>query len=387
VIYPELENAGLVGKKSLFEKASITRAARRGIDPALLERSLHCMEYAAQLASTGLDFVFKGGTACQLLVGGAVHRLSIDIDIATNATEREIRQAMISVTARTGGRTYVPADVPRKGLDGVPILMFNISAPTYYPWQKPETMIKLDIVQKTPRYDTAKRRLATFYYESDVEVRTPTVGAMLGDKMSTLGPDTIGIPPDRAVDNVKQFYDVGSLLWLDFAPAEVKKAYQACFRDQARWRNISISAEDALLDLAEWCKVASAMQFVPSGVDSKKRQRIQALSSGVEGFAGYIAKENSLTKRRLREIASRTALVSRLLREDMDEGILFDFVRHPDTYRDAVLKGFGEIEKGMEEVPATERWHIHPKEFKNNPLSMAAWLGYWRPDRLAGLLG
>jgi len=387
VIYPELEAAELMGRKAMFERRSIEENARKGIDPQLLERSLHCVEYVAQMVSAGLELVFKGGTACQLLVGEGIQRLSIDVDIAVECSGDELRAALGSISGRLGGRTYIPAEVPKKGLDAVPLLMFNISAPTYYPGQKRQTMIKLDAMLEAPKYATEFHRLSTFYYVSDVRVRTPTTGSMLGDKLSTLGPRTVGIPADRAVDNAKQFYDIGSLLTKPFDFADVKRAHRACFDDVARWRGLSVDYGDALLDLVEWCKVASAIQFPPPGTDSGKLGLIEGLSRGVEGFGGYIAKENALSKGRLRETASRAALLAKIISMNGEGGRLLDFVVNPSRFSRCIIDVFPEIADKVARVEKKERWHMHMNEFRNNPLAMAAWFGYWYPEDLQRILG
>jgi hypothetical protein len=386
MIYKELENAALIGNKVLFEKQTLEKNARRGIDAMLLERSLHCLEYVAQLHSKGLNFIFKGGTACQLLVGKDIQRLSIDIDISTGAHEEDVREILENIHKSVGNQTYRPTDVPKKGLDKVPLLMFNISAPTYYPQQKTDTMIKLDAVLKMPAYETTQTSLSTFYYESELKVRTPSKSSMLGDKLSTLGPNTIGLRADLPVDNVKQFYDVGSLLALDFDMKALKQAYYTCFKEVSSWRGLTASLDEVHQDLVELCKVASAVQHLPPMATSERKEFIRTMGRGVDGFAGYIASENLLTKRRLRDISSRIALLSTLMQEKNEDEILLDFIRNPSRYREAVVQNFDIILTGIQKVPAADRWHIYVNEFKNNPFAMASWFGHWNPRKFAELL-
>jgi hypothetical protein len=208
----------------------------------------------------------------------------------------------------------------------------------------------------------------------------------LGDKLSTLGPNTIGLRADLPVDNVKQFYDVGSLLALDFEMKDLKRAYFACYKEVSSWRGLSASLDEVHQDLVEWCKVASAVQHVPPMTTSGRMERIRTLGRGVDGFAGYIASENILTKRRLRDISSRVALLSRLMQGTNEYGVLVDFIRNPSRYREAVLHNFDIILNGIYKVPAAERWHIHVNEFKNNPFAMASWFGHWYPGEFAELL-
>ena len=346
------------------------------------------MEYVAQLTDAGLEFIFKGGTACQLLLGGELQRLSIDIDLATRCTEEEVRDALDRVRERTEGRTYGVTPVPKKGLDAVPLAMYNVSAPTHFPGQKADTMIKLDVVLHEPGYPVWSVPLRTFYYESEVMVRTPTPSSMLGDKLTTLGPGTVGLPSSRPVDNVKQFYDIGSLLGLDFDPRAVRGAYNACFEEVAAWRDLSIPPEDGLRDLEDWCKVASCLPFVTQGaLEMGRGEHVRALTRGVDGFSGYITRANRLTKRRLRDIASRIALLSRLLRDGSDEGTLLNFVRDPARFRELVHERFGAVVDGIARVDPQERWHIHISEFKNSPLALAAWYGHWDPEGFVDVLG
>jgi hypothetical protein len=189
------------------------------------------------------------------------------------------------------------------------------------------------------------------------------------------------------VDNAKQFYDIGSLLTKPFDIADVKKAHRACFDDVARWRGLSVDYDDALRDLVEWCKVASAIQFPPPGTDSGKLGLIDMLSRGVEGFGGYIAKENALSKGRLREMASRAALLAKIISMNGEGGRLLDFVVNPSRFSRRIIDVFPEIADKVARVGKKERWHMHMNEFRNNPLAMAAWFGYWYPEDLQRILG
>jgi hypothetical protein len=89
----------------------------------------------------------------------------------------------------------------------------------------------------------------------------------------------------------------------------------------------------------------------------------------------------------LRDIASRIALFSRLLRTGAPEGTLYDYVRDPKRFQGAVVNGFQTILDGVSAVPKEDRWHVHIPEYQNSPLALAAWYGYWYPEGLGALLG
>ena len=53
---------------------------KKKVDKILIEKVIRALMLLEGLSSSGLDFVFKGGTALMLLLG-TTKRLSIDIDI------------------------------------------------------------------------------------------------------------------------------------------------------------------------------------------------------------------------------------------------------------------------------------------------------------------
>ena len=54
-------------------------------DPTLIEKTIYAFELLGQLCENHLNFVFKGGT-CLLLILPGFRRLSIDVDIVTQAS-------------------------------------------------------------------------------------------------------------------------------------------------------------------------------------------------------------------------------------------------------------------------------------------------------------
>lgn len=79
----------LIGDKECFQESTLESLLDRGLvsSQAQLERALHVFEYLAQLGWTGLDSVFKGGSAVQLLLPTGLQRLSVDLDIAVSDRE------------------------------------------------------------------------------------------------------------------------------------------------------------------------------------------------------------------------------------------------------------------------------------------------------------
>jgi len=389
-MYDELKIGEICGNPRYFEKEFILASGKKGIDPLLHERALHCLEYAAQLRSAGLDFVFKGGTASQLLVAEGLQRLSIDIDISTNNTEKELISVLDCISSKFKNEVYKYYKVPKKGLDKLPLVMFNVEAPTYFPAQKADTMIKLDAILHKPTYAVEKRKVNTFYYESKIEVITPTVNSMLGDKLSTLGPKTIGIPIEDTIGCIKHFYDINNLLRLSTNISEVADAYRKCFTEVISFRNLKIGISEALTDLVNVCKIVTTLPFIPPWVDDHILvHNIKSLSRAVSGFTGYLTKTNTLSRRKLREIAAQTALLSRFICmeiEGMDTKNALEKVRDIESNHQPALDNISELEKEIRNVPKQERWHLHLREIKNAPIAMICWWGYWYPKEFVDLI-
>ena len=77
---------------------AIQRKSRK--DPGLIEKVILALTLLEQLQLSGLNFIFKGGTALILLLGKP-ERLSIDIDILVHPDQRDsLPEAVQSVFAR-----------------------------------------------------------------------------------------------------------------------------------------------------------------------------------------------------------------------------------------------------------------------------------------------
>ncbi len=153
-----------------------------------LIKALHSLEYLCQLRREGLDPLLKGGTAVQLLLPEGWQRLSIDLDLSMRVRGEEVEEALRSIQRRFGGEYY--SYEPRKSdaESAVPFYNYRISVPSY----GGRSTILLDILGVDAEYETQNKGLRSFFYESGIQVRMPTIDTILGDKLSTLGPETIG---------------------------------------------------------------------------------------------------------------------------------------------------------------------------------------------------
>lgn len=233
----------------------------RALNLTNLTKALHVLEYLAQLRREGLDPLFKGGSAVQLLLPGGWQRFSIDLDLAIAAPKGAIEEAVRRIHERFGSEYY--SYEPREASPGsaVPFYNYRITVPTL----EGEAAILLDVMGVEIDYDTQRRQLRSFFYESDVDAKTPTMDAILGDKLSTLGPDTIGRPlrdSRNGLEYVKNLYDVKQLLVYVENLGRTFDAYQRSHELQLRIREVHLDLEDSIKDLIGVCRVLTLTEGI-----------------------------------------------------------------------------------------------------------------------------
>ena len=185
----------------------------RRVDPKLIEKVIWALTLLEQLKINGLNFTFKGGTEL-LLATEKPKRFSIDIDIITEHTEKEITAVLQKIVDEQifldweddNNRKHTP-DAPigyfktyyKSVVDGniEPILLDLLYTPNPYPQ-----------IQELP----IKHNWISTSGEENI-ITMPTFDAILGDKLTAFAPKTTGIlySKNRPVEIIKQLYDIAFL--------------------------------------------------------------------------------------------------------------------------------------------------------------------------------
>ena len=128
----------------------------------------------------GLDPVFKGGSAIQLLLPESLQRLSVDIDLAMEGTETEISSVLDAVNSKFGKgmnpHQKSTSDLPSS------FLQYKVLTPSIL--SDSSFIIGLDFLLHEPAYKIQNTKIKTFSYDSEVSVRVPTIEALLEDKLT-----------------------------------------------------------------------------------------------------------------------------------------------------------------------------------------------------------
>jgi hypothetical protein len=180
-------------------------------NPVMLEKSIVALKLLGSLAESGLPIQFKGGTSLLLMLN-PIRRLSIDVDIVTQAKPEEL----LAVLKQAGTHS------PFTGYEHDAQRDRELSPKKHFRFFYPSAVeaktdhVLLDVLferQVAPYCEPVVINTPFITLEREVRVGVPTVNSLLGDKLTAFAPHTIGIlyHPLRRTDIVKQLFDVDVL--------------------------------------------------------------------------------------------------------------------------------------------------------------------------------
>lgn len=250
----------LVGDPSSFDTGTIERLKRdRGIGhSAIIEKALWALEYSAQLNRTGLDYVLKGGTAVQLVTDPDWPRFSVDVDICTEATKEQL-EAYLSVVSDRMGDGFDFKHRPSKRMSDDVFTSYRVRTPAILGEAR---TILLDAYLSIPSYTVRPTPLRSFFYDSSSSIITPTVGGLLGDKLTTIASGTVGraINDSRqGVEYAKHVFDIHRLARSRPEPEQVQEAFRMVIDEQNRIRGSSYGTGAVVTDVVDTCKAMSTL--------------------------------------------------------------------------------------------------------------------------------
>ena len=252
-----------IGSPALFTKEHIERV-RRDASPVLAEQVVHCLELVAQLVSNGLRFMFKGGNSLLLLLD-APRRFSIDIDIASDETRERIDEAVTAICA-SSGVFHRFEKRQHKTKPWLPMVSYNLFYRSHFT-DPAETFIMLDVQLRLSGYAKAPRPVKCLdIYEAPVECLLPTEGSLIGDKLLTLGPATLGIPVGKGKDaqRLKHVFDIATLADRRPALEAVRGAIDYCMKQENELQQKSLTFEETLADTLDFLAGTARFAAEPS---------------------------------------------------------------------------------------------------------------------------
>lgn len=272
----------LIGNASFFTKDHYE--AHKGTAPAeLCELVVHCLELVSQLSSRELDYRFKGGNSMLLLLEDP-QRFSIDVDIVTTVSKEEMIALVNSIAADCDLFTRAESRAPRTK-PWLPMISFKLFFDSVYGGEDHNVM--LDVVLEPPPYPGVRKRVRCGdLYQSDQEVELPSISGLIGDKLLTLGPDTLGIPTGKGKEahRLKHVFDVAALSRHEHDVAAVKHSVVGCMEQENRIQQTTWS----------WQPVAEdTRKFLAGPLENDTPPALSSLEEGsyfyeiVKGFEGF----------------------------------------------------------------------------------------------------
>lgn len=224
-----------------------------GKDPTLIEKVIMALTLLEQLQLSGLNFIFKGGTALILLLGEP-QRLSIDIDILVHPDHRDILPGAVESIFALGFFESAEEKV-RQTSRMIPKTHYKF----YYRSVvsgKSEPLLLDVLFEENPYTCTEALPICSSFVQCDenhLHVHTPSINCILGDKLTAFAPTTTGIPynVEKELEIIKQLFDVAMLFDHMDELATIYANYDKIVRQELDYRGRNCPVEQVLLDTFE----------------------------------------------------------------------------------------------------------------------------------------
>jgi hypothetical protein len=219
-----IRQENLILERDVFKRTEIERRMVDGgfNSIAKFELFIWDLEMFLQLQKKLNDkILLKGGAATQFYVPITAQRTSIDIDMICLASREEVHKVISEIESEFNGeheyckfRFYKPKN-PKLGLEALET--YFVTVPSICEEKelfssRGKQEVKIEFMFSNHRYDINKiKQPELFALETEKEFNILALESLFADKLTTLGPTTIGVSDERADEQFKQIYDVITL--------------------------------------------------------------------------------------------------------------------------------------------------------------------------------
>jgi hypothetical protein len=214
----------LILEKEVFERSEIEKRMMEGGFNSLSKFELFIWDLEMFLhlqRKLGDKIILKGGAATQFYIPVMAQRTSIDIDMICLATHEEVHNAIFDIETEFNGedeyckfRFYDPKS-PKLGLDALETYFGTVPSvcdDKELFATKGKQEVKIEFMFSNQEYAINKiKQPELFALETEKEFNILSFENLFADKLTTLGPTTIGVSDERADEQFKQIYDVITL--------------------------------------------------------------------------------------------------------------------------------------------------------------------------------
>lgn len=219
--------------------------------------------------------VLKGGAAAQFYLPIEYQRTSVDIDMICAAGIKEAEAALAAIERKfksTDNLFKARPHKPKAPKADLPMKTYYMDVPSVCTDRElfgkkgagvQEIKIEFHFTDEPPAiYRISSPRI--FALDTQQTYQLLPLDDLLGDKLTTSGPNTIGIPRERADEQIKQIYDISWLLkfnWENIDVRRVKKSFLARAKSEAHQRSLSVKMTDIFSDMMAQMKQFSLMDM------------------------------------------------------------------------------------------------------------------------------
>ncbi|MEW6187435.1 MAG: nucleotidyl transferase AbiEii/AbiGii toxin family protein [Thermodesulfobacteriota bacterium] len=234
--------------------------------------------------------VLTGGAATQFYLPIEYQRTSVDIDMNFVGEIEEVEDTLGAIERKLKGSNDLFKARPHKPKDPkthLPLMTYYMNVPSVCTAKElfgkktpgtQEIKIEFHFTDKPLAiHPTSSPRI--FALETRQTYQLLPLNDLIGDKLTTLGPHTVGIPMERADEQIKQIYDISWLLkfnWDNIDLPGIKKAFLTRAKSEARQRFLTEIMEDIFTDMLEQMRQLSVIDL---GNDKTLLKRINDFQS------------------------------------------------------------------------------------------------------------
>ena len=239
-------------KQPDIKRIESLRKEFRFSDCGIFEKTVYTFSLLGELLSIYPGLIFKGGTSILLHIFPPA-RLSIDIDILLPAKERAGLKDTLGKMVSASEWFDVMEEDPRHGK--IPKAHYKFQFASQF--SKELQYVLLDVVFTEHPYKKVIEKdisnLPLFFAGAKTVVRVPTPEGLLGDKMTAVSPNTMGIPLNekRAMEVLKQIIDLGELFKIANDTDDIRQTFLNTAEQENGFRGTSYSIDKVLDDVTD----------------------------------------------------------------------------------------------------------------------------------------
>lgn len=254
---------------------------------ALADQAVHCLELVAELVHEGLKFQFKGGNSL-LLMREKPRRFSIDVDIATDEPRERIETCLDALVKNHGVFTKwtIRQHLTKPWL---PLASYYCHYKSHYV-KADDAFIMLDAQLDRSPYATHFVPIQCGgLYSSKIKAEIPFASSIIGDKLLTLGPNTLGIPlaKGKEAQRLKHVYDIAFLLGMSPSLHEIRTSFNACVVHENKLQEKSVTIEKLFSDTIAFCSSVKDFTDMPE-IHKNMPVVLVEIVKGLGPFAGHL---------------------------------------------------------------------------------------------------